>query len=142
LRTQGCSVAFWGAASKGAAFLNAFDVTADRFAVVVDSDQHKVGGYVPGTCQEIRSPDYLREHPVDIVVITTRWRAKDIAEEIKRRGIACDAIWVLEGERLQPYAGEATCPKESIARIENEHPTVVPPISLSIHLPTEQQPTS
>ena len=135
------SVAFWGAASKGAAFLNAFDVTAGRFPVVVDSDHHKIGGYVPGTGQEIRSPDYLREHPVDVIVITTRWRAKDIAEEIGRRKIPCGAIWVLEGEWLKPYAGEEACPRENIARIENEHPTVVPPISLPLLQQPMRQPS-
>jgi SAM-dependent methyltransferase len=142
LLARGRSVAFWGAASKGAAFLNAFEATADRFPVVVDSDQNKVGGFVPGTSQEIRSPDYLRDHPVDVIVITTRWRARDIAEEIARRGIVCDAILVLEGERLQPYAGDEICPRENIARIESEHPNVLPPISLSAHLQNERQPTS
>lgn len=106
LLRQGKSVAFWGGTGKGAAFLNAFGIQAEAFPLVVDSDAQKVGRYVPGTAQEIRSPAYLEENPTEVIVITTRWRAKDILEEIQRRGIPHQAVLVLEGEQLQPYGGE------------------------------------
>ncbi len=99
---RGERVAFWGGTGKGASFLNGFDIHADRFPIVVDSDDQKVGRFVPRTAQEIRSPDYLIEHPVDVIVITTQWRAKDIALEIRRREIPCHRILVLRDQRLQP----------------------------------------
>ncbi len=106
LRRAGKKVAFWGAASKGAAFLNAFGIDAANFPIVVDSDLNKVGRFVPGAGQEIRSPDYLIERPVDVVVITTRWRAKDIVAEMKRRGITYQDALTLQGAQLQSYREE------------------------------------
>lgn len=106
LREQRKSVAFWGGTGKGAAFLNAFDIHAEAFSLVVDSDAHKVGRYVPGTAQQIRPPEYLKQNPVDVIVITTRWRAKDIFAEIRGLGIPHETVLVLEAEQLQPYRGE------------------------------------
>jgi hypothetical protein len=103
LRAAGQSVAFWGGTGKGAAFLNAFDIRAAEYPVVIDSDPNKLGRFVPGMAQELRSPEYLLDHPVDVIVITTRWRAKDICNEIVRRGIRFKQVLVLEGEQLQLY---------------------------------------
>ncbi|MBN2023112.1 MAG: methyltransferase domain-containing protein [Pirellulales bacterium] len=126
---QGRSVAFWGATGKGAAFLNAFGVDGRRFPVVVDSDEQKAGRFVPGTGQEIRPPDYLRDHPADVIVITTRWRAKDIFDEIRRRQVRCDEALVLEAGRLQPYLGEDAWANEPSLRIEGPHPGGLKPAS-------------
>ncbi len=106
LLQEGKSVAFWGATGKGAAFLNAFEIKAEEFPIVIDSDEHKVGRYVPGAAQRIRSPEHLRKEPADVIVITTRWRADDIVGEIRRLGISFEAVLVLEAERLRPYAGQ------------------------------------
>lgn len=106
LKREGKDVAFWGGTGKGAAFLNAFQVEAESFPLVVDSDPNKVGRFVPGTGQEIRPPEYLNEHPAHVIIVTTQWRAKDIYEEIQRRGIACEQVLVLIGQELKPYTGE------------------------------------
>lgn len=81
---EGKKIAFWAGTGKGAAFLNMFGFDHERYPVVVDSDPLKAGGFVPGTGQQIRRPEYLNEHPVDVIVITTQWRAPDIRDEILR----------------------------------------------------------
>ena len=105
LRKQGKTVAFWGATGKGSAFLNAFDLFDNSYPVVVDSDCNKVGRFVPRTAQEIRRPEFLREHPADVIVITTQWRARDILYEIRSRRIPCEQVLVLVDQRLQPVNG-------------------------------------
>jgi len=62
-------------------------VDAQRFATVVYSDCEMVGAYVPVMGQLIQAPGVLLAQPVDVIVITTQWRAQDIALEIERRGI-------------------------------------------------------
>ena len=59
--------------------------------------------FVPGTGQEIRFRDYLRESPVEIVVIATQWRAKDIVLEIERHGIPYQRILLEHEGRLVDY---------------------------------------
>ena len=102
LRSGGKTVAFWGATGKGAALLNSFDLFDHDYPLAVDSDHNKVGRFVPRTAQEIRSPDYLLDHPVDVIIITSQWRASDIHHEIRTRGIHCDQILILANGRLQP----------------------------------------
>ncbi|MGQ9574490.1 MAG: class I SAM-dependent methyltransferase [Thermoguttaceae bacterium] len=121
LRAAGRSVAFWGGTGKGAAFLNTFEIRAEQFPLVVDSDPHKLGRFVPGTAQPIRGPEYLLEHPVEVIVITTRWRARDIADEIRRLGIRCQEIWVLGPSGLQPYQdGLARSEKREVESAKQE----------------------
>jgi hypothetical protein len=40
----------------------------------------------------IHTPQVLLKSPVDVIVIPTQWRARDIALEITRRGIACEQL--------------------------------------------------
>jgi hypothetical protein len=110
-KEAGATIAFWGGTGKGAAFLNAYHLNDDR---VVDSDIHKVGRFVPGSGQEIEHADALLESPVDVIVITTRWRAADIYNEIKRKGITYDEILVLDGFYLKAYTEEMYNEENSI----------------------------
>lgn len=82
-REQDLRVALWGGTGKGAALINMFGIDSDLVSTVIDSDLRKAGGYVPGTGQEIRTPDYLKGHAVDRILICTNWRARDIEREIR-----------------------------------------------------------
>ena len=108
---SGRPVAFWGGTGKSAAFLNAHQVDARRFPVVVDSDPAKAGTHVPGTGQLIRFRDWLAVHPADLIVIPCQWRAADIAAEMRQFGIRCQSILIphqghlVDWERgCHPYA--------------------------------------
>lgn len=107
LTAGGKSIAFWGGTGKGASFLNNFRVGVDDFPIVIDSDYNKCGRFVPGQGQELRPPEYLNDNPVDMIVITTQWRAKDIYAEIQRRNISFESIYVLHERELIQYKGEA-----------------------------------
>lgn len=82
-RRQGSTFALWAATGKGAAFINMFGITPDIAPLVVDSDARKFGKFVPGTGQEIRSPYFLVNQPVDKIVILSNWHGRDIEREIR-----------------------------------------------------------
>jgi hypothetical protein len=94
LSRNGSRVAFWGGTGKSAAFMCRYGVDARRFPLVVDSDQSKVGTFVPGTGQEIRYRDWLLTHDVDVVVIPPQWRAADIVAEMKSAGITVGRVLI------------------------------------------------
>ena len=96
-------VAIWGGTGKAAAFMNAHGVDADRFPIVVDSDDMKVGTFVPGTGQEIRFRDWLLEHPVEVIVIPMHWRARDIVDEMRACAITADQILIEYRGHLVDY---------------------------------------
>jgi hypothetical protein len=100
---SGKRVAIWGGVGKCAAFLNAYGIDSRRFPIVVDSDHGKAGTYVPGTGQQIRSSEFLRENPVDIVIVPAQWRAKDIVSEIREMHLDCEILIEHQG-RLVDYA--------------------------------------
>jgi hypothetical protein len=103
LHESGRSVAIWGGTGKSAAFIAQVGADASRFPIVVDSDPDKAGTFVPGTGQEIRSPDWLRAHPVEVVIIPPQWRARDIVREMVGKGLACEVVLIEHDGLLVDY---------------------------------------
>jgi len=113
LRAAGRRIAIWGGTGKAAAFINRYGLDAKDFPLVVDSDPAKVGTHVPGTGQEIRFRDALKNDPADVVLIPPQWRAKDIVAEMNREGIPFGQAMIEHGGALvdflagdHPYARE------------------------------------
>lgn len=105
LHAAGRSVAIWGGTGKSAAFMARYGVDAERFPVVVDSDFAKVGTFVPKTGQEIRSRDWLVEHPPEVVIIPPQWRAADIVAEMAAIGLAPGLVLIEHNGRLVDFTG-------------------------------------
>lgn len=103
LHGSGKRVAIWGGTGKSAAFICRHGVDCDRFPIVVDSDNSKVGTFVPGTGQEIRSRDHLLAHPVEVVIVPPQWRAADIILEMKQAGIDVETVLIEHGGKLIDY---------------------------------------
>ncbi|MCS6783338.1 MAG: class I SAM-dependent methyltransferase, partial [Gloeomargarita sp. SKYG98] len=92
LVAAGKKVAIWGGTGKAAAFMHHYGVDAERFPLVVDSDPAKVGTHVPGTGQLIQFRDVLKTQPVDVIIIPSQWRVRDIWLEMEREGIAAAVV--------------------------------------------------
>tara|TARA_B100001093_G_C26749265_1_gene980355 strand:- start:65 stop:1297 length:1233 start_codon:yes stop_codon:yes gene_type:complete len=82
LALSGKKTVIWGGTGKAAAFINLFSANSGDFPWVVDSDSTKVGYYVPGTGQLIRSPLEIKSDYIDVVIIPSQWRARDISKQI------------------------------------------------------------
>ena len=93
-------IAIWGAAARGANFMNLFEMDYQKFPLVVDSDRSKSGFYVPGTGQQIQHYDCLKNYSDTIIIIATQWRAKEIYATIKENNINYSAVYVLENGNL------------------------------------------
>jgi hypothetical protein len=99
----GLRIAIWWDAGESAAFLETHGVDAHRFPIVVDSDPASAGRFVAGTGQPIRSPGWLLENPVDIILIPCQWRAAAIVCEIDAAGIAYEGILIPHAGRLVDF---------------------------------------
>jgi hypothetical protein len=104
LATSATRVAIWGGTGKAAAFIHQFGVDARRFPLVVDSDPDKAGTFVPGTAQKILFRDALKAMAVDVVIIPTQWRAKDIVAEMNREGICPQRVLIEHDGKLVDFA--------------------------------------
>ncbi len=76
LKSQGKTVAAYGAAAKGATMLNATGITTDLVGYVVDRNIHKQGKRMPGTHQPIVDPSALLEDPPDALLLLA-WNFAD-----------------------------------------------------------------
>jgi C-methyltransferase C-terminal domain len=76
LRSDGRTVAAYGAAAKGAMMLNHAGLGTDLVDFVVDRNPHKQGKLMPGTHQPVRSPDALLSERPDYVLLLA-WNFKD-----------------------------------------------------------------
>lgn len=103
LAASGQRVAIWGGTGKAAAFIHQFGVDAKRFPLVVDSDPDKAGTFVPGTGQEIVFRDALKHTSVEVVIIPTQWRARDIVAEMSREGIVVHQVLIEHQGRLVDF---------------------------------------
>ncbi len=107
LARSGARIAIWGGTGKSAAFINRYGVDRMRFPIVVDSDFAKVGTFVPGTGQEIRSREWLKENPGAVVIIPPQWRALDIVLEMERAGISFKQVLIEHEGALIDYFADA-----------------------------------
>jgi SAM-dependent methyltransferase len=65
---QGKRVVIWGAGSKGVSFLNLLK-PGEGIEYAVDINPKKHGRYVAGSGQKIVSPESLKKHPPEVVII-------------------------------------------------------------------------
>ena len=108
---SGKTLAIWGGTGKCASFMHHYNITSKDVSTVVDSDERKWGTYVPGVGQEIRKPSDLLVECVDILIIPTQWRAKDILIEADSINLSFEQVLIEHNGKLidfrkdeHPYA--------------------------------------
>lgn len=115
------SVAIWGGTGEAAAFIAQVGADARRFPIVVDADAGATGTRVPTTGQEIQSPDWLRAHPTDVVIIPASRHAREILREMAARDIRCDSVLIEDRGRLVDYVAVA---RDVLAREAERFPAL------------------
>jgi SAM-dependent methyltransferase len=84
LRSEGATIAAYGAAAKGATLLNSQGIGADLIDYVVDANPHKQGRAIPGVRIPIVPPERLGQNRPDYLLLLA-WNYKD---EIRRQQAA------------------------------------------------------
>jgi SAM-dependent methyltransferase len=106
---EGKIVAIWGGTGKASFFINYYGLDREKYPLVVDSDPKKAGTFVPGSGQKIQASNSLRAKKVDIIIIPTQWRARDIFREIEELEIQVEAVVIEYQGRLVDF-------------VEDDHP--------------------
>jgi hypothetical protein len=76
LKTEGKTVAAYGASAKGATLLNTFGIGHQFLDYIVDRSTVKQGHFAPGTHLEILSPDVLATRKPDYLLLLA-WNFAD-----------------------------------------------------------------
>lgn len=85
-RAEGKKVAVWGSGSKFVSFYTTLGLT-DEIQHVVDINPHRQGRYVVGACMRIESPESLKQHRPDIVIIMNPIYTDEISADLSKMGI-------------------------------------------------------
>jgi hypothetical protein len=94
LRQSGIKPVIWGAGSKGVTFLNALKIT-DAIDYVVDLNPSKQGMYIPGSGQQIVSPEFLAEIRPPVVIVMNPFYMNEIEKIISERHLDRDGKLLL-----------------------------------------------
>jgi len=76
LKSEGATIAAYGAAAKGATLINYIEIGTDLVDFVVDRNTHKHGRYMPGQHLPIHPPEHLLEVQPDYTLVLA-WNFKD-----------------------------------------------------------------
>jgi 2-polyprenyl-3-methyl-5-hydroxy-6-metoxy-1,4-benzoquinol methylase len=106
LQAAGYKIAIWGGAGKAAAFINFYELDQDNYPWVIESDIKKIGGFVPGTGQEIRSLDFLNTQAIDVILIPTQWKGRDIVKLLEKNNITSKVYIEYQGRLVDFKEGE------------------------------------
>lgn len=84
---QGKKVAIWGSGSKGVTFLNLL-TQGSKVEYAVDINPRKQGKFIPGTGQQIVSPDHVAKHPADVVIVMNPLYKEEIKDMLAKMGLS------------------------------------------------------
>jgi protein O-GlcNAc transferase len=110
---SGRSIAIWGATGEAAAFIVHVGLDVRRIAAIVDADEDVIGTRVLATGHLVCSPEWLRTHPVDVVIIPAARQAAEVAHAMIAHDIRCDRVLVEHRGRLADYVAD---PRDLTAR--------------------------
>ena len=83
----------WGAGGRGINFLNL--VRASQFVpYIVDINPTRCGGFIPGSGQEVVSPEFLRGYRPDLLLLTNPTYETEVRKQMEEMGIRCDLLVV------------------------------------------------
>ena len=84
--SAGKKILAWGASGNGVQILNNLDINKNLIECVIDSDVNKQGLFIPGTKQQIISPEAAVEYGPDVVLVLTQFHKTEI-------GVACSKLF-------------------------------------------------
>lgn len=78
---SGQKIFAWGASGNGVQILNTLGINAEIISYVIDSDVNKQGKFLPGTLQEIISPNHAVMHNPDVIIVLTQFHKNEILSQ-------------------------------------------------------------
>jgi SAM-dependent methyltransferase len=86
LRGEGKKVIVWGGGSKAVSFLTTLGLK-EQIDYVVDINPHKHGKFVPGAGHAVKSPETLKEHRPDCVILMNPVYEKEVRKQLQHMGL-------------------------------------------------------
>ncbi len=90
---KGTRVLIWGGGSKGVTFMNILNIQ-DEIKYVVDINPHKQDMFIPGTGQRIVSPEFLREHRPELIIVMNPIYVDEVSQITRNMNVKTTVVSV------------------------------------------------
>ena len=84
-------VVVWGGGSKGITFLNVLRPRSVEF--IVDVNRLKHAKYIPGTGQQIVTPDFMKEYRPDVIIGMNPNYREEMTRHVSALGVQAEFLW-------------------------------------------------
>jgi SAM-dependent methyltransferase len=91
MEREGRRVVIWGGGAKAVSFLNMLNIRT-AIPYVVDINPHKQGRYLPGTGQQIVSPDFLKDFKPHVVVLMNPIYQHEVKAQLQSLGVDTELL--------------------------------------------------
>jgi hypothetical protein len=85
----------WGSGSKGVAFLTTLGLVQE-IEYAVDINPYRQGKFMPGTGQQIVSPEFLKSYRPDMIIVMNPIYCREIQSELRRLHVSAEILSVSE----------------------------------------------
>ena len=85
LKTDGHRIAVWGAGARGVTLIDNLQLSRDSIDILVDSDPHKRGKFLPNSSWQVTNPETFFNNPTSVVLITAATYAEEIRQTLISR---------------------------------------------------------
>ncbi len=93
LSRDGRRAVVWGSGSKGVAFLSSLNLNG-AIEYVVDINPFRQGRFMPGTGQEIVSPEFLANYRPDVAIAMNPIYESEIRQDLQQMGLPTTVVSV------------------------------------------------
>jgi SAM-dependent methyltransferase len=90
---QGRRIVLWGSGSKAVAFLTSLDLV-DEIAYTIDVNPNKHGTFMPGTCQEVVSPEFLHVYKPGLIILMNPIYFNEVKGDLIKMGLSPKIFWL------------------------------------------------
>lgn len=90
---SGLKSVLWDGGSKSVAFLTTLGIS-NEIQYVVDDNPYRYGTFIPGTGQQIISPDFLKEYHPDVVIVMNQVFVEEIRSKLLEMNLSPDLLVV------------------------------------------------
>ena len=94
------NIVIWGAGHQSLFTISTTIFAENRFICIVDSSIPKQGLYAPGSGLKIYSPDRLKTHTPDVLIIACAGYNKEVLQIVNNMNLTINLIYLLDGINL------------------------------------------
>jgi len=111
LKSLNRRIAIWGAGARGITFMERLGINPNHIEYIVDSDDSKVGKFIPEYSESIKNKGYFYDNLPDVVVISSYTFNNEIIKEIRKNSDLIEIVTIFPFNVIKHNRNQDKCKK-------------------------------